>query len=398
MSFFQIRKEKRLSKQAVLTLVNHTIFQFGNSLSLIFINLYLWRLTESLMVNGLFNVTAIMAQAVTTLLIGRLAKRKGHLVMYRYGIFLTAAFYLCVIATRESMVEYFVWFALIRGMAQSTYWLSYFTLAHEVSNNENRHRYLGWNQALMGVANLIGPAVAGYVISFQDGLLGYTIVFTFAFVMFILATIGSFQLNKEESHHTQYYMKLLPLILKREKRFGYALVGWFLLGFPQGIMMYVPPILLFVIFPNESFIGTTNALFLSLSILASYVIARFGRLDQTRTYLFVSAAGMLLSASFLFWEISIWTVLLFMSIYSLFRPLQANTYGVYYFTWLDRIPLKTHFRVETVVLREAIINGGRGLGVVIFMLFASEINPTTVPLVLSFVLVLQLGVPYLIKK
>lgn len=245
---------------------------------------------------------------------------------------------------------------------------------------------------------MIGPAVAGYVISVQEGLAGYTIVFSFAFAMFILATIGSFRMEKEETHHTQYYMKLLPLIIKRERRFGYSLFGWFLLGFPQGIMMYVPPILLFVIFPDESFIGMTNALFLALSIIASYVISRLANTVHSRKYLFVSAIGMLLSASFLFWELSIWTVMLFMSINSLFKPLQANTYGVYYFTWLDHIPLKKHFRVETVVLREAIINGGRALGVVIFMIFANEINPTTVPLVLFFVLAIQLLVPFLIKN
>ncbi|MFC0558290.1 MFS transporter [Halalkalibacter alkalisediminis] len=398
MKLLKISKEKRLSEQAVITLVNHTIFQFGNSLSLIFINLYLWRLTESLLVNGLFNLTAILSQAIATILIGKIAKQKGHLTIYRYGIFLTAFFYLCIVVTQENMVEYFIWFALLRGVSQAAYWLSYFTLAHEVSSNHNRHRYLGWNQILMGLANLVGPAAAGVVISLNTDLTGYLIVFSVAFLMFLIGTIGSFRIRKQETHHKEYYMKYLSLIIKKKVNFGKSLFGWFIIGFPQGILMYIPPILLFTIFPDESFIGYMNVLFLSLSIIASYVISRVANLESTKLYLFVAAIGMLLSSVFLLWEIAIWTVVLFMSINSLFKPLQANTYAVYYFTWLDQIPLKEHFRVESVVLREAIINLGRGLGIIIFMIFSTEINPETIPWILVFVMAIQLWIPLLAKE
>ncbi|ARK29541.1 MFS transporter [Halalkalibacter krulwichiae] len=398
MKLLSVPKEKRLSKQAVITLVNHTIFQFGNSLSLIFINLYLWRLTESLVVNGLFNLTAILSQAIATLVIGKIAKQKGHLVIYRYGIFLTALFYLCIVVTQENMVHYFMWFALLRGISQATYWLSYFTLAHEVSSNQNRHRYLGWNQVLMGLANLVGPAVAGVVISWHTELTGYVIVFSVAFIMFIIATIGSVRIEKVETHHKEYYMKYIGQIIKKRKGFGRSLFGWFIIGFPQGILMYIPPILLFTIFPNESFIGYMNVLFLSLSILASYIISRIANLESTKRYLYISAIGMLVSSMFLLSEISIWTVVLFMAIQSLFKPLQANTYAVYYFQWLDFIPLKENFRVESVVLREALINLGRGLGIVLFMVFSTEINPETIPWILVFVMAIQILIPSLAKK
>ncbi|GAE34787.1 MFS transporter [Halalkalibacter akibai] len=398
MKLLSLPKEKRLSEQAVLTLVNHTIFQFGNSLSLIFINLYLWRLTESLVVNGLFNLSALLAQAVATVLIGKIAKQKGHLSIYRYGIFLTAFFYLCIIVTQENMVHYFVWFALLRGISQAAYWLSYFTLAHEVSNNENRHRYLGWNQLLMGVANLIGPAAAGVVISLSTELTGYSIVFSTAFVMFIIATIGSFRIQTDESHHKAYYMKYLRQMIKKKPNFIRALIGWFVIGFPQGILMYIPPILLFSIFPDESFIGYMNIVFLSLSIIASYIISRIAHHESTKVYLLIAAIGFLFSTVFLMWEIAIWSVVLFMSVHSLFKPLQANTYAVYYFTWLDQLPLKEHFRVESVVLRETIINFGRGLGIIIFMVFSTDINPVTIPWILVFIMAGQLWIPWLAKE
>ncbi|OLS35547.1 MFS transporter [Bacillus sp. MRMR6] len=398
MGIFTLSKEKRLSEQAVITLVIHTIYQFGNSLSLIFINLYLWRLTNDLFINGLFNLIAILSQAIATFLMGKYAKKKDRLIPYRYGIFLTALFYLGIILTQENIIHYFSLFAILKGVSQALYWLGYFTIAHEVSNNQNRHRYLGWNQIVMSGANLIGPALAGFIISVNSEMKGYIIVFSLTFLMFIVSAIGSMRIKKETVHHKEYYMKYLPLILKRKPEFFNSLLGWFFIGFPQGILMYIPPILLYNIFPEEQFVGYLNVVFLSLTIISSYVISRMANSESTVKYLTISAIGFIFSSIFLLFELSIWTVVLFMSISSLFKPLQANAYAAHYFNWMDVLPLKENFRVESVVLRESIINLGRGLGIVLFMTFSKEINTVTVPWIIISVMTIQLLIPYLARR
>ncbi|RKL68172.1 MFS transporter [Salipaludibacillus neizhouensis] len=398
MSWFSLQKEKRLSSLAVTTLMNHTIFHFGNSLSLIFLNLYLWRLTNDLWINGLFNLIAILTQAMMTLSIGKVAKQKDRLTIYRYGILLTALFYFAILLTQEHIVEFFYLFAILRGIAQSLYWLGYFTLMFEVSNDLNRHRYLGWNQITMGSANLIGPAASGAIISQFEGLSGYLIVFAMAFVMFTIATFGSFRMKRMTTHHREYYMKYLPLIMKRAPGFKRALIGWFIIGFPQGILMYVPPILLYTILLEESTVGYLNVLFLFISILASYVISRIADVSKTRSYLTVAAIGFIVSVLVLFIDITIWTFIVFMAVSAIFKPIQANAYAAHYFQWLGVIPLKDHFRVESVVLRETITNAGRGFGIIVFMVFAQELNTDTIPWVLAAVLGMQLFVPRLIEE
>ncbi|WP_066195753.1 MULTISPECIES: hypothetical protein [Gracilibacillus] len=79
---WKLDKEKRLSLDAVNVLMNHAIFQFGGALSIIFVNLYLWRLTNSLWVNGAYNFIAILSQAVTTFVIGKVSKKKGRTIIY----------------------------------------------------------------------------------------------------------------------------------------------------------------------------------------------------------------------------------------------------------------------------------------------------------------------------
>lgn len=393
----KLNQEKKLSRHAVNLLINHALFQFGGSLAIIFVNLYLWRLTNSLWVNGIYNLVAILSQALTTFAIGKVAKKLGRTSIYRYGIFMTALFYLLIVVFQEEMVTYVYLFALLRGIAQGLYWVAYFTMVHEVSSDENRHRYLGFNQMVMSSTKLAAPALSGFVISLFNGLSGYVIVFSFAFLLFFAATVRSLGMKKESVRHRNYYMKYLGQIIKRKKYFRNALAGWFIIGFPQGILMYIPPILIYSIFEDEGTVGYLNAGFLAVSILSSYVISRFANIEQTKKYLWLAAAGLFIAGTFLTWEIALWSVVLFMVTQNIFKPLQANAYAAYYFQWLNRIPLGTEFRVESVVLRETIINIGRGLGIVIFMNFSNEIDTQTVAYVIVLAMAIQFILPMIIK-
>ncbi|WP_130858947.1 MFS transporter [Gracilibacillus phocaeensis] len=311
---------------------------------------------------------------------------------------MTALFYLLIILVQEGIVNHFYWFALWRGIAQGLYWVAYFTIVHEVSSNQNRHRYLGWNQMVMGSSNLLAPVLAGFIISLFEGLMGYLLVFSLAFLLFLLATMRSFRLKKERIKHRSYYMKFLPQILKRQQAFRSALIGWFIIGFPQGIMMYLPPILIYSIFEDEGMVGYLNAGFLTISIAMSYLISRFANIDQTIKYLWIAAIGFFISGTFLTWEIAVWSVVLFMVTQNMFKPLQANAFAAYYFQWLDRLPLGAEFRVESIVLRETIINVGRALGILIFMLFSQEIDAHTAGFIILGVMALQSILPVLINR
>ncbi|MEH7222662.1 MFS transporter [Bacillus sp. JJ1566] len=395
---FQIDKARRLNQQAVISLVNHAIYQFGNSMSLIFLNIYLWRLTNSLFINAVFNLVALLAQAFTTFSIGKFAKRKGKLLSYRLGIFITAFFYLFILIAQEEIVTFYLIFAIMKGISQALYWLGYFTIVHEVSTDQNRLRVLGLNTIVMNGTNLSGPAIAGFIIGLYSGFQGYMIVFGAAFVMFAIAAIGSMKLKKEENHHTSYYMKYLPLILKREPLFKKSMVGWFILGFPHGILSFIPSILLYEIFLKEQTVANLNIVFLSLSIISSYFISRFAQSEGTVKYLLLSAAGFTLSTVFLLADLSALTVILFMSIYSIFKPLQGNSYEAFYYNMIGQLPLKSNFRTEAVVLRETIINLGRGFGIIIFLTFVNGIEADSIPFVLFGLAVVQWFIPYLVTN
>ncbi|CAM3390978.1 MULTISPECIES: MFS transporter [Paenibacillus] len=388
-------ERRRLSREAGVTLFNHGIYQFGNALAAILVNLYLWRLTNDLWVNGMFNLITLAAAPAASVFIGKLAKLKDRLLAYRLGIGLTALFYLGILIAGERMADYYVGFALLKGISTAFYWLGHFTLINDVTDHDNRHRYLGVNLTITNLSMLAGPAAAGALVEWSGGMQGYTYVYLLAFAMFVYASVNSFRMKKRATHHKTYYLKYAFRMMRKYPAFGRSLAGWFLFGLPQGILGYIPAILLFQAVPKESFVNYMNVAFLGMTMLSGLVLARWGRAEWNDFYLAASAIGFIAGVIPLFMGVQLWTVILFMAVFSLVKPLQNNAYTSHYYKLSGELPLKEHFKVESVVLREIFTNAGRGIGVAAYMLIPGSLTGSPIAWMLMAIALLQLLIGWL---
>lgn len=267
----------------------------------------------------------LLSAPIATIYMGKIAKVKDRLFAYRSGIYLTALYYLLILIAQEQMVQYYIVFAILKGVSTAFYWVGHFTMIYDVTTNEGRHSYLGWNAVITNTANLAGPALAGLIITVFRTEVGYPIVFVLALVMFVLSALFSLRIGKQPSYHQTYYLKYTGLLLRKRKPFIRSLIGWFIMGMPQGILLYIPAILLFHVLQQEAAVSYLNAYFLSLSIVASYIMSRMGNRRSTRFYLSLSAWGGFVAASVLLFDVSVWSVVLFMSMISLFKPAKQSS-------------------------------------------------------------------------
>src|SRR5690554_2735737 len=228
--------ERRLSREAITTITIHSIFQFGASMAGLFLNLYLWRLTEDLTVNGIYTTITFVLTPIGFAVGGWIAKRKDRLVTYRLGIFMTALFYLIVIIAQEQVVDYYILFALFNGFAAGLYWIGYLVLMYDVSTDVNRIRYLGLNMVFFNAAGLLGPVLAGTIIGRSIGLQGYVVTFILSFIMFVIAAVVSLRIRTSTIRHKSYYLKLMPLLMRKNTVWLKALFCFMMFGLFQGIM------------------------------------------------------------------------------------------------------------------------------------------------------------------
>lgn len=394
----QVAPEQQLSRDARIALFIHGCFQFGASMSGLFLNLYLWRLTEDLVINAIFNIIVYGMTPIAFALGGWIAKKKDRMVTYRLGIALITVFFLVVIFAQEKVVTYYPWFAFFNGIALGLYWTGYLILQYDVTESRNRSRYLGFNMIVFNSAGLAGPALSGFLISLFEGLRGYIITFAAASALFGLASFFSMRISRIDTHHRSYYLKFSGLMMRRNRLWLLSLLGFFVLGLFQGMMLFLPNILMFQTVGREDHVGYLSVLFALLTILTGFFISRRGEQLNIRRDLLVASMLIVCGAMVLLLDIKLWTVILFMSVYSLMAPLIINTLTSYYYRIMDGLPLKGLFRIESVVVREFFLNGGRVLSIVLQITFASNIDSPALPVVLIFTALSQLVIVMLVRN
>lgn len=392
------KQETPLTRDAKIALFIHGCFQFGASMSGLFLNLYLWRLTEDLRINGIYNIILYASTPFVFAVGGWLAKKYDRMVPYRIGIGLIALFFLCVIYAQEQVVVYYPLFAIFNGIALGFYWVAYVVLMYDVADSRTRPRFLGVNMVVFNSAGLAGPALAGYLISLTAGLSGYLYTFAAASCLFALASLVSLRIPRLPARHRTYYLNFTGQMFRKSKAWLQALLSFFLLGLFQGIMLFLPNILMYRTVGREDQVGYLTVLFALFMIVTGVYISRRGPQMQIRRDILFATLLIGLAATVLFFEIKLWTVILFMTVHSFLAPLMVNSLTAHYFLVMDKMPLKGLFRVESMVVREYFINSGRVLSIALLILFAKEVDSPALPIVLVTLAFMQLGILLLVRN
>lgn len=392
------RGKGELTKEAVVALFIHGCFQIGASMSALFLNLYLWRITGDLWINGMFNVLLYGVTPLAFAAGGWIAKKRDRMVTYRLGIVLIALFFLLVVFAGPQVAVYYPWFALFYGIALGLYWTGYLVIMYDVTNESSRAKFLAVNMIVFNAAGLIGPALSGYLIGMFEGLQGYMVTFAVACFMFATASLFSLKIRKLESVHRTFYLKYAWPIMKKDTTWLGALFSFLFLGLFQGIMLFLPNILLYQTVGREDWVGLLTVMFSACMILTGFVISRQRNRTRVRAELLLSTTFVCAGACLLLIEVSAWTVIAFMIVFSLFNPLTVNTLTSYYYRRMDFLPLKGHFRIESIVLRELFLNIGRVVSILFMILVSDNPDSAELPAVLVIASLLQYGMTVFVRS
>lgn len=321
-----------------------------------------------------------------------MSKRKDCLITFRLGIFIMAFFFLAVIIFQEKVASFPVFFGMLNGLAQGFYWIAMLVLAYEVTTNENRLRYFGWDNGAMALAGILGPFMSGYMIDWFPGLTGYIVVFAGSFGLFILTIVGSLFVKKETFRSQTF---LLSFIFKRDLKkqiWKKHFLGWFIIGIREGVILLLPPIILYHIVHKESIVGLLTVLFGVVSIVSNQLLGRFGKKEYYHFYVLFAAVGLTVTTLvLLLFKISITTVLIFMIGNAFFDPQIRNSYTCHMYCLMSGLPnggkkLKT----ELIATRQIFLNLGRILPVLFFMMYADGIEYRLIAWLLVITAVTQL--------
>ena len=384
-----------MCKNAKILLIVSSLFAFSMGLSNIFVNIFFWRETKSFIIIAVYNLIINITTPITFIVAGMLSKKKNGIWSLRIGLATYAVFFALILYIGNKGVAYIYLLGVISGIAAGFYWLPFNVLCCDFTSINNRDTFNGLNGGFSGIASIIGPISAAYVISRFSGFKGYRIVFTMTCTIFVILILIS-SIFKGENYSDKIDYK---------KAFGNINEGWrvvrkstFFWGFRDSVMMFLINILGIEIFKKELVLGEF-AFVAALITSASYVLVqKIIKPPHRKKAILFGTIGSFFSVMPLVININFYTLFMYAIIDSFCLPffliqLTSSTFNV-----IDK-KQDEHSRIEYMINRDIVLNGGRAISVsILIILLAIFKNMSILKFYLIFLGITPLVAGYVLRK
>ncbi|MFC7060643.1 MFS transporter [Halobacillus seohaensis] len=378
-------KEEDVSKDLIFLLLIGGLYSLGIFLSSTFVNIYLWKQSNSYTDIALYNLSIYIMQPITFILAGKCAKKIDRVIVLRTGVIVLSVFFLSVLIIGEKAAEFNILLGSLLGVGYGFYWLAYNVLTFEITEPETRDFFNGFLGVLQSFGGMTGPLFAGYVISRLNEFTGYTVIFAISFSFFILAVFISFGLSRRKAKGN-FSFKRIILERKYNKNWNRILQAHVSQGFREGTFLFAISIWIYLITRDEFTLGVFNLVYSGFSLLFFFLVTRWVKPRRRKKAIFYAGLALYVSVLLLLINDSLSLLLVYAAISGIFFPILYVPYQSLTFDVIGKAWNAGEMRIEYIVVREIFLNAGRVASILVFLLAIVFISPETgIPYILLLV-------------
>ncbi|MGD6803980.1 MFS transporter [Rossellomorea vietnamensis] len=349
------------------------LYSMSVALSNTFVNIYLWKQSGEFIDLGIYNLTVVIFQPLTFILAGRWAKKIDRVIVLRIGVIFLAAFYLSVLFFGENAGENLVILGALLGIGYGFYWLAFNVLTFEITEPETRDFFNGFLGTLTSAGGMVGPILAGYIISRFTSFQGYTIVFGISLGLFSLAVILSFFLKRRPAHGRYCFTRILK---ERKNNENWKLItnAHFFQGLREGTFIFVISVFVFISTGSEFAIGTFGLINSGIAFVGYYLTSRLIKKRYRKKS--ILAGGLILYAAIflIVFDLTYAKLLLYAGIIAVAYPLLLVPYISMTYDVIGKGWKAAEMRIEYIVVREIFLNLGRIVSILAFIFAITFFN------------------------
>lgn len=360
-------------KDLYLLLLIGWLYSIGLFLSNTFVNIYLWRQTEDYFVIAVYQLAIYIAKTITFIVAGKIVKKIDRIIVLRLGVTFLSLFFLTVLILQEKSSVFNVLLGILIGIGYGFYWLAFNVLTFEITEPFNRVFFNGLFGSLQSTSGMIGPLLAGTIISRMETHAGYMTIFSISFSLFLLAVVISFFLQKRETDGI-YNLPAVALEIFRNRDWRQILIANFFRGVRDGVFLFVISIWIFLATRDEFSLGMFNLLLNGSSLVVFILLLKWLKDKDRKTFIFIGASIISFAIWILLTDISFSRLLLYALIVGIgfpiiIVPFQSLTYDI-----IGKGYDAKNLRIEYIVMLELFSNMGSILSITIFIMAIHFIN------------------------
>jgi len=387
-----------LSREFLVFLHMHGCFVLAVNLSGMFIGTFMLKSGGDMYIVGLFYLLCFLLEGVIYPIMPWLLTKLSPTALSRIGLVFYTGSYIALLAFRDEAIRIFPLIAVLSALGACFYWLPYHIYTVQYTHLGNRQQ----GMSLMGVVSnfivLLTPPVSGSIIYFLPGMNGYITVF---FVSVLAFTAAAFTTRGMPSRPTGQkgnpFLRLIKYDL-RDKLVSKMGLAHMFYGIRDGLFMYYLNLLIFSATASEFIIGINTTGRGILVILTFTLIAKYNT-PKVRRFAIIGAGILALlftgGVTLIYTTLTIIALSLLDAILQSYNlnMLQLATYHV-----SDHLTQKsgTDRRNEIITLRSLLLNIGRVIGMVLFLVVPPDLgSPALMLLILS---ILALPASFIVRN
>ncbi|WP_409301699.1 MFS transporter [Peribacillus sp. SCS-155] len=355
-----------ISHDMHLLLMIGGLYSLSVSLSNTFVNVYLWKQSGKFLDIGVYNLSIVIFQPVTFILAGRLAKKVDRIIVLRLGVIFLTAFYLCVLSVGTNATHFIVLLGGLLGVGYGFYWLAFNVLTFEITEPDTRDFFNGFMGILSSTGGMIGPMVAGYIISNYTRYSGYTIVFAISLTLFATAVIFSFFLRRRPADGKYFFSAILK---ERSNNPNWRLItnAHFFQGLREGTFMFIISVFVFIQTGSEMALGNFGLINSGISFIAYFIASRYIKKDKRKRFILLGGILLYAAVFLIAFDISYGKLLAYAALIAIAYPILLVPYVSLTYDIIGQAWNAADMRIEYIVVRELFIHIGRFVSILGFM-------------------------------
>lgn len=338
---------------------------------------------------AIFHIAFFLSHCISFTIFGPLVKQGQANIIKSIGLIGLTIFYLVLFLLKEQTISYLVPIALVYGIVNGMYWISYHVQNFDITHTKNRSHFFGLERSLRILASILAPLFGGFLIVTDLLPYGYGNVFLLVSLFQIMALFTGIIDIPHINSHGFHLKKTLSQIFKKpdllKAFFSGALSNFgYIRSLPE-----ILNILLFVILANEFILGSWITFFSIISMFTVYIAGK--KLHTKKYKKTIMVSGTILSTSLLTLILfpGFLTYVIFGSIKEIFGPIVGLIRRMYNTNLLHTLEGHEHHRVEFMVLREWFQVGIGGTIAFVPLLFAQTL---TIEILIPIIIIMAIAI------
>jgi YQGE family putative transporter len=374
-----------VNKELILLLIIGGLYSLGIALSNAFVNVYLWKQSGSFLDLGIYNLSIAIMQPVTFVIAGRWAKKIDRVIVFRLGVAFLAVFYLSVLLIGNNAANNIILLGGLLGIGSGFYWLSFNVLTFEITEPETRDFFNGFLGIMSSSAGMIGPIVAGFVISRFAGDIGYKSIFSISLGLFFCAVILSLFLKRRNAHGR--YL-LLDVLKERKRNVNWRMItnAHFFQGIREGTFIFVIGVLVFITTGSEFALGKYGLINSAVAFFFYYLATRLITKKMRKKSILIGGILLYASIFLILFDLTYAKLIMYAITIAIAYPMLLVPYISLTYDVIGRSWNAAEARIEYIVVRELFLNLGRITSILLFILAVTLFDEKqSIPILLAVI-------------